>query len=68
MELKRARKGLSMIIHDNGRGITKEQVADPDALGLVGIRERILHLKGDVNFSGKTKKGTKIVVTVPLAE
>ena len=68
VELKRARKGLSMIIHDNGRGITKEQVADPDALGLVGIRERILHLKGDVNFSGKTKKGTKIVVTVPLAE
>ncbi len=66
--LKPAKKGLSISIQDNGRGITKEQLSDPDALGLVGIRERIYHLKGDVSFSGKNRKGTKIIVTVPLQE
>jgi signal transduction histidine kinase len=54
-------------IRDNGRGITREQIAGPQSLGLLGIRERAELLGGAVNIEGRAGEGTALTVTLPLA-
>jgi len=53
-------------VKDNGRGITKNEVTNPNAFGLIGIRERALALNGECAISGRAGYGTTIVVNVPL--
>lgn len=36
--------------------------------GLIGIRERILHLGGQLNLFSQSKVGTRIIVTVPASQ
>jgi len=57
---------LTMQIEDDGRGIPPEKIEDYQSLGLIGIRERVLFLGGDVEFLGEPGKGTKVVVKIPL--
>jgi signal transduction histidine kinase len=57
---------LTMQIEDDGRGIPPEKIEDCQSLGLIGIRERVLFLGGDVEFLGEPGKGTKVVVKIPL--
>ncbi len=54
-------------VGDNGNGITKEQVSDPRAFGLLGIRERVHFWQGESKISGTPGKGTTAVVSIPLA-
>jgi signal transduction histidine kinase len=53
-------------VKDNGRGITDNEIKDPKAFGLIGMRERVLVLNGDCVISGRPGNGTTIVVYVPL--
>ncbi len=55
-----------LAIEDNGKGMPPEKIEDPLSLGLIGIRERVLFLGGEVEFFGQAGKGTKVVVKVPL--
>jgi signal transduction histidine kinase len=55
-------------VGDNGRGITKEQINHPRSLGLIGIRERVHFLRGEVTITGHPGEGTKVVVSVPVME
>ena len=57
---------LVMIIKDNGKGITEEQVYAPNAFGLMGMRERIHALGGSVEISGAQGKGVTVSVDIPL--
>jgi signal transduction histidine kinase len=57
---------LTMQIEDDGRGIPPEKIEDCQSLGLIGIRERVLFLGGDVEFLGEPGEGTKVVVKIPL--
>ena len=36
---------LELQVHDNGRGITSEEINDPTSFGLIGIRERAQYLE-----------------------
>jgi len=54
-------------VGDNGRGITKKQLSDPRAFGLLGIRERVHFWQGEFKISGTPGKGTAAVVSIPLA-
>ena len=47
-------------ISDNGRGITDAQVADPRAIGLLGMRERAALIGGAFTIAGAPGKGTAI--------
>ena len=58
---------LILEIHDNGRGITEEEVANSQSLGLLGMRERALILGGNVQISGTPGQGTTVRVEAPLA-
>ena len=53
-------------IEDNGKGMPPGKIEDSQSLGLIGIRERVLFLGGEVEFLGEAGKGTKVVVKVPL--
>lgn len=57
---------LILEVKDNGRGITEGEITNPDAFGLIGIRERVYNWKGKVKISGKPDKGTTITVSIPL--
>jgi PAS domain S-box-containing protein len=55
-------------IRDDGRGITKKELAGDTSLGLVGIRERIRMVGGTLTVDGKPGKGTMLSVEVPLSK
>ncbi len=61
------RDHFDLRIKDNGKGITDTQAADPRAIGLIGMRERVALIGGTFHIAGHRGKGTTISVHVPLA-
>jgi signal transduction histidine kinase len=57
---------LVLQVRDNGRGISEQDMAGANSLGLVGMRERIRLLAGDLNIHGVPGQGTTILARVPL--
>ncbi len=53
-------------VEDNGKGITKKQLFKSGSFGLIGIRERVHFLSGEVDIQGVPNKGTSIAITIPL--
>jgi signal transduction histidine kinase len=66
--LKKESGGMSLIVKDNGRGITEGEISDSKSLGLVGMRERALLLGGEFCIKGVPEKGTIVNVRVPTHE
>ena len=61
---------LLLEVQDDGKGFN--QVEDPgepapphDALGLLGVRERVGALGGNVEIESKEGKGTRVRITLP---
>ncbi len=59
------RDAIVIQIRDNGRGFQMQSVRH-DAFGLLGIRERVGMLKGEVNISSTPGEGTQLELTLPL--
>lgn len=59
---------LRLCIHDNGVGITKNQIDNPRSFGLMGMRERALFCNGTLEIFSVESGGTKVVVEIPLAD
>jgi PAS domain S-box-containing protein len=66
MSLRQRDGNLVLSVQDNGRGITESQLADPDSLGLLGMRERALLLGGQVDIRSAPTGGTLVEVRLPL--
>ncbi|MBI1966646.1 MAG: sensor histidine kinase [Gemmatimonadetes bacterium] len=58
---------LVLDVRDDGRGITDGEIADPRALGLLGMRERALVWGGEVAISPALRGGTFVQVRIPCA-
>ena len=58
---------FEMSIRDNGRGITEMETADPNAIGLVGMRERTALMGGIFRILGRRGKGTVVSIDVPVS-
>jgi PAS domain S-box-containing protein len=56
---------ITLEVKDNGRGITEEQINNSSSFGLLGIRERVNFLGGNVTISGMGNKGTTVKVSIP---
>ena len=56
---------LVLQVRDNGRGITPAEQSNPNALGLLGMRERAAALGGEVAFEGVSNRGTLVTVAIP---
>lgn len=57
---------LELRVRDNGRGIEARQIAAPEALGLLGMRERAAALGGVFRIRGSPRHGTLIHLTIPI--
>jgi signal transduction histidine kinase len=63
--LTRRGGGVSAVIEDDGRGFSVDGVRD-DALGLVGMRERIALLGGTLAVESAAGEGTALVAYLPI--
>ncbi len=63
--LTRRDGGVSAVIEDDGSGFAPDEVR-PDALGLVGMRERIALLGGTLAVESTAGKGTALVAYLPI--
>ena len=60
------RKGrIVLIVRDNGRGITSEQMHDRRSLGIIGMRERAYMLGGRVRVCRRPEGGTLVLAHIP---
>jgi signal transduction histidine kinase len=60
------REFFLMQIEDDGKGISNSDLQRTASFGLLGLKERVLLLQGDVEIQGAPDKGTTITVRVPL--
>ncbi|HKP36495.1 MAG TPA: PAS domain S-box protein, partial [Pyrinomonadaceae bacterium] len=58
--LSAGKLGASLTVSDNGRGITQDEINAPDSLGLLGMRERMETIGGELSIDGKPGKGTVV--------
>jgi signal transduction histidine kinase len=63
----RAEEGnLVLEVSDNGKGITEDEIYAPDSFGIMGMRERIYFIGGEISFDSARNAGTRILVRAPL--
>lgn len=58
----------TLIVTDNGVGITETAVADSQSFGLIGIRERVGFRGGNFSIQGAAGKGTTVMIDIPIDE
>lgn len=68
ISLRERGKLLTLIIRDNGRGITKSEMSSVESIGLLGMSERARLLGGKVTITGAPGRGTTVAVTVPIRQ
>jgi signal transduction histidine kinase len=66
VRLEGCKGDLLLEVHDNGRGITEEEINAPTAFGLLGMRERLYPWNGRVTFEGRPGRGTRVTIRLPL--
>jgi len=64
--LRVADGSLTLSVHDNGRGITQQEMRSLRSLGLIGIRERVRWCGGRFSIHGVAGRGTTVKVRIPI--
>ncbi|MYM25971.1 PAS domain S-box protein [Duganella sp. FT135W] len=64
LSLYRADGALHITIHDDGRGIAEKDMDKASSFGLIGMRERVWALHGDIAII--SDGGTRIMIRLPL--
>jgi two-component system sensor histidine kinase DegS len=59
---------VSAVIEDDGQGFDSAESVGNESFGLMGMRERINLLRGELSIKSEKGKGTKVFVTVPLKQ
>jgi len=57
---------INLSVEDNGRGVSRKQIAKPASFGILGIRERVNIMNGEMEIVGTRGKGTSISVSIPI--
>jgi PAS domain S-box-containing protein len=65
-QLKAENDQIVFQVFDNGRGFDPEEAKARKSLGIVGMKERALLLKGDLKIEGAQGAGTTVTLTIPL--
>ena len=69
VEVRMAREDgdLTLEVHDNGKGITADQLSNRESLGILGMRERAMLLGGELTIGSPSGNGTRVRVRIPEA-
>ncbi|MCC2956517.1 histidine kinase [Massilia sp. IC2-477] len=67
LNLDRVNHELLLTIRDDGRGIRSEDMEKKESLGLVGMRERVWAMHGEITISSDETPGTRIDIVLPLS-
>jgi signal transduction histidine kinase len=63
-ELSRDAHSLTMQIADNGKGF--DVAVQTKTLGLLGMKERIINIKGELYISSAVGRGTTVTIIIPI--
>jgi signal transduction histidine kinase len=66
VDLEKTNAHVVLKVRDNGKGMTHKEMTDPRCFGLIGMRERVHHLKGNLKIVSNFRQGTTIIASVPL--
>ncbi len=55
-----------LTVRDDGRGIQPGDLDKAASLGLIGMRERVLNMNGDITINAEEPHGTRIDIVLPL--
>lgn len=58
---------ISVVIRDDGKGFDTTQ-KKPESFGMIGMRERVELLEGQISFDSKINAGTIVLIQVPFME
>lgn len=67
LHLHRLNGNLLVTIRDDGRGIRAEDMDKAESLGLVGMRERVWAMRGEITIGSDEPPGTRIDIVLPMA-
>ena len=59
-------RALVLTVSDNGRGFSAGETRASGSFGLIGMRERVYLLNGEVSVQSNAGKGTVVAVRIPL--
>jgi signal transduction histidine kinase len=66
IRLERDGDWVQLTVRDNGRGIEDADQNKRGTFGLLGIRERVMLLSGEITISGKHGRGSEVCARIPL--
>lgn len=65
----RAQDGrLALEVRDNGQGFAADELTKPQAMGVLGMRERALQLGGSLDLASAPGRGTRLTLTLPAGK
>jgi signal transduction histidine kinase len=59
---------IFLTIEDDGKGFDPSMINNKKSFGILGMKERVLSLKGKFDLTSSPGKGTKIVITLPYID
>jgi two-component system sensor histidine kinase UhpB len=66
IHLEARNEHILLVVKDNGRGITAEEIEGHGSLGLLGMKERVALLGGTLELTGRRGEGTTLAIRMPL--
>ncbi len=57
---------ITLVVKDNGRGITDEEIQRHGSFGLLGMKERVAMLGGALEVNGRPSEGTTLSIQIPF--
>jgi signal transduction histidine kinase len=66
MNLYRINGELLITIRDDGRGIEAADMEKAESLGLIGMRERVWAMDGEITITADEPSGTRIDIVMPV--
>jgi signal transduction histidine kinase len=59
---------VELMVKDNGKGISEEQLHSPSAIGFVLLKERALSIGGNAVIQSSEGQGTTVLIHIPNAQ
>jgi two-component system, NarL family, sensor histidine kinase UhpB len=68
VRLARSQDWLELEITDNGRGISQADLQGQQSFGILGMRERVRVVRGELQIRATESGGTQVLVRAPIAD